>query len=161
MAPCCLGKWKPVQAICLRWLTRSNDTSKKGLKGWSGHSCLLTYIKPEHRNPVSGHATTRRPLPHWQYDGAIYWITSVCIPAEGPLEGQTGMSTPPSHTFPRRQDKPLCGGGADGLANKAANRDNSRIDQAKPCCWTDQREQPPSPQTVAGVRNYGSGHALK
>ena len=28
-------------------------------------------------------------------------------------EGQTGMSTPPSHTLPRRLDKPLCGGGAD------------------------------------------------
>ena len=66
MAPCGFGKWKPVQAICHRWLTRSSDTSKKDLKGWRGHSCLLTYIKPEPRNPVSGHTTTRRRLPHWQ-----------------------------------------------------------------------------------------------
>ena len=37
--------------------------TRKSLKGWRGHSCLLTYIKPP-RNPVSGHTTTGRRLPH-------------------------------------------------------------------------------------------------
>ena len=48
---------------------------ERTLAGWSRHSCLLTYIKPKPWNPVSGHATTRRRLPHWKVDGAIYWIT--------------------------------------------------------------------------------------
>ena len=52
---------------------------------WSGHSCLLTYLNPEPRNPVSGHTKTRRRHLHWKKEGAIYWITSVCIPAEEPL----------------------------------------------------------------------------
>ena len=44
-------------------------------KRWSRHSCLLAYIKPEPWNPVSGHAKTRRRLPHRKKDCAIYWIT--------------------------------------------------------------------------------------
>ena len=54
---------------------RSSDSSNKSSKRWSRHSCLLTYIKPNPHYPVSGHATTRRRLPHWKKDGAIYWIT--------------------------------------------------------------------------------------
>ena len=80
VAPCCFGKWKQAQAFCLGWLTRSSDPSNKRLKGWSGHSCLLTYIKP---NPVSKHATSRRRLPHWKKDGAPHLHTRF-------LNGSTG-----------------------------------------------------------------------
>ena len=58
---------------------------------------------------------TKAGLPddeYWLYRGGASH-SSVCIPAEGRFEGQTGMSTPPSHTLPPRLDKPLCGGGAD------------------------------------------------
>ncbi len=54
---------------------RSSDTSNKSLKRWSRHSCLLIYSKPKSQNAVSGHAKTRRRLPHWKKDGAVYWIT--------------------------------------------------------------------------------------
>ena len=54
--------------LALLWL-------RKSLKGWSRHSCLLTYFRPKSLNPVSGNPTIRRRLPHWKKDGAIYWIT--------------------------------------------------------------------------------------
>ena len=57
----------------------------EGLKGWSGHSCLLTYLIPKPYNPLSGHVTTRCRLPHRKKEGAIYRITSrlaVAIPRD-------------------------------------------------------------------------------
>ncbi len=55
-------------------LLLASDNSDKSLKRWSRHSCLLIDIKPKSQNPVTGHATSRRRLPHSKRDGAIYWI---------------------------------------------------------------------------------------
>jgi hypothetical protein len=37
---------------------------------------------------------------YWLYKGGAR-LSSVCIPAEGQCEVQTGMSAPPSHTLPQ------------------------------------------------------------
>ena len=66
---------------------RKDASTDEGLKGWSRHSCLLTFINPKPHNPLSGHTATRRRLSIWTMQGAICRITCA---------GQTGMSAPPS-----------------------------------------------------------------
>ena len=64
--------------------TRASSTARGSRKAptppgrWSGHSCLLTYLNPEPRNPVSEHTNTRRRLTHWQ-NRRRYLLDHFCL----------------------------------------------------------------------------------